>query len=148
MKKTAMGVLVAAMLMSPVGLAAAHASPTAPRAQVVAPAAPRAAQAPAAPQGPCFNIDQDQRVLCILNGKPEGQCHEILGLGHLVTYWRCGEPNPKPQVPVGCSNLNGDNQFTCLGPAQPNGDCTNTFNILIIHGYTCTKGGGGLLPGH
>jgi hypothetical protein len=148
MKRTAIGVLAAAMLMSPIGLAAAHASPTAPRAKVLAPAAPRAAQAPAAPQGPCLNIDNDNRVLCLLGGDPGAGCKELLGIGHLVDYYRCGEPSPKPNVPVGCANLNGDNQFTCLGPAQPRGDCTPTFSLLIIHGYTCTKSGGGLLPGH
>ena len=144
-----MGVLVSTMLMSPVVLAtAAHATPTAPRAKVLAPAAPQAAEAPAAPQGPCLNLDNDNRVVCLFNGDPGAQCKEILGVGRIVNYYRCGEPSPKPPVPVGCANLNGDNQFTCLGPSQPNGQCASTFDILIIHGYHCTKGGGGFLPGH
>lgn len=137
-KRTMLSVLVAAMIVSPMGLTMAHASPTAPRAKVVA---PQAAEAPAAPQGPCLNIDGDNRVVCLFNGDPGANCKEILGLGRLVNYYRCGDPSPKPPVPVGCANLNGDNDFTCLGGSEPNGQCASTFDILIIHGYHCTRGG-------
>jgi hypothetical protein len=140
-KRTMLALMVATMVIGPIGLVAAHASPAAPRAAV---AAPRAAESPAAPAGPCINIDGDNRVLCLFNGNPGAGCKEILGVGRLVDYYRCGEPRPKPNVPIGCANLNGDNQFTCLGPAEPSGNCTQTFSLLIIHNYDCSKNSGRL----
>ena len=140
MKKAFLGLITAALLVSPLGLAAAHAAPTAPRAK----AAPQAIEAP--PPGLfCLpDIDRDTRILCVAD-RPEGDCRlkaELL----ILSYWKCGDPQPRPPTPAGCLNIDGDRNFLCLFGAKPAGTCTVNFEILIVHDYHCSAGGGRRLP--
>jgi len=137
---------VAAVFATTLGVGSALAFPSAPRA---VPAAPRAYSAPVRPAGPgpgfCLNIDNDARAVCILDQPSDPACMRRIGIDDVISYWRCGV-TPPPPAPAACLNLNHDQDFTCLGGAKPGGSCTNTFNVVIIHGYRCTRGGQRVLP--
>ena len=149
MRKVFLGAVTAAVLLSPFSLAAAQAAPSAPRAKA-ATAAPAASQQVEAPAGFCApNIDNDNRVFCFLGGSPQGmgECTEILSVSKIVIYYRCGQRQGRPPTPIGCLNLNGDNEYTCLLTARPTGSCQATFSILgIVNGYHCSTGSGRILP--
>ena len=159
MKRIFTAAVVAGMLLVPLS---ASAAPTAPRARAV-PAAPRAMAVTSAQNGTsapqsiegiqgneiCLNLDGDNRWGCILGGQPSGgNCHQVFQITPLITYWRCGHVI-KPPTPAGCININGEQNFTCLGSAKPSGPCRETFQLLFVHRYFCFgEGEGGLLPGH
>ncbi|HJP65346.1 MAG TPA: hypothetical protein VKA30_03470 [Actinomycetota bacterium] len=133
---------VAAMFVVALGAGSAMAYPSAPRAL---PAAPRA-QAPTGPgPGFCLNIDNDARAVCVLDVPSSPDCQRRIGIDNIISYWRCGV-TPPPPAPPACLNLNHDQDFTCLFGAKPGGSCTNTFNVIVIHGYRCTRGGQRILP--
>ncbi len=140
MRKAILATLLGAVLVSPLGLAAAQASTT-----HAAPAAPRAAvhTTQATAQGSCFQLAPNfsNRYFCLFGGVPD--CPggvtptRIFGIDGLIEYYRCGTIS-KPPTPGGCLNPAGTQNFTCLGRAKPQGTCTNGFSLLIIHRYHCT----------
>jgi hypothetical protein len=134
MKKAMLGLVTVAMLVSPLGLAAAQAAPDAPRAV-------KAVQGPDS-HGPLFclpNVDNDNHVVCIADA-PDERCVTVFQI-LIVSYWRCGVNNAPP-TPGGCTNLDRDNNFFCLGRAKPSGQCRENIGILILHNYHCTTNGG------
>jgi hypothetical protein len=131
--------LVAAVFAATIGAGVAQAFPTAPRAK----ASVTTVQAHNAPQqeGFCLNIDRDIRWLCFLGGKPDTteDCHTILAVGNLLTWYRCGTTtNPAK----GCVNIDADGNTTCLFAATPtNPDCKAFLGVPgVITYYRCNQG--------
>jgi hypothetical protein len=141
MKKVFRTVLVGAVLAGPAALGvAAGATPAVPSG---APAAPRAntavtlhGSAAQAQPGFCLQVGSGGRYVCVLHAPPQG-CVEGPAIGYIVNYNRCSY-RPHPKTPGNCTNPFGNRGYTCLGSGTPNGKCTETASLLIIHHYRCS----------
>ncbi|HJP65065.1 MAG TPA: hypothetical protein VKA30_02035 [Actinomycetota bacterium] len=139
MKKLLLAGLVGAVLITTLGAGVASAYPVAPRAKATV-AAPAVPSSPTA--GPCFNLDKDNRSLCLLGGQPNcADQHAIVDLSPIVAFYRCGRPPTPPAPTPQCFNIDFDQHTVCIFGGQPGGDCRpGILNLkpLIVY-YTCSS---------